>query len=719
MIETHRSFCRVCASLCAVKVDVEDNKITAIRGDRDNPLTSGYFCIKGAKAQALHNGDDRLLTSYRRSPSGVLDACDAELALDDIHARLTSLIAEHGPGCVALYFGTGINQNAVGGAAMRDWYNMLGSPYIYSSMTVDQSAKWVTIGRMGMFTTPKYNFLDADVVLIAGGNPAVTHYAAGMPTMNPVKHLREGIARGLKLITVDPRLTETARFADTHLSIRPGEDAALFASLIRHILENDWEDKEFCERYVTGLDALRTAVDPFTLDVASARTGIPVDQIASVAKTFATARRKSAVTGTGPNMSPNSNVSEHLCEAFNAISGGYRREGDRGLQCRASLGTGAHRPRGWSPPSRSWEAGIKCHSADIGPIFGEYPSGLLTDEILAPEPNRIRALIVVGGNPVKAICGSEHMLEAIRKLDLLVSIGPRMNDTAERSDYVVATDQMYERHDCTAFHDPILAHSYARIAAPLLERPAGVLSDLEVFWGLAYRMGKPLMIRKPSYGTDYASAPAIGIEFGGDVAPSTEDAVRWMVSQGSLSYEELQQSVQGIFVESDLPVISPTETDDGARLDLCPPDVADEIEGVLRAESLKPGEYRLTVRRMLDTLNSAFVDADQTRRRFPLNPTWMNADDMADEGLKDGDAVRITSHHGSVVGYARKDNGLSRGIVSVTHGWGKVDQSQDPLSLTGTHIGHLVSPFKREAINFMPWQSGINVSVTALSELGK
>ncbi|MFD0847286.1 molybdopterin-containing oxidoreductase family protein [Sphingosinicella xenopeptidilytica] len=712
MKESHRTFCRVCSSLCAVKVEVEDNRIVAIRGDRDNPMTSGYFCIKGSKAQALHNGDDRLFTSLKRDGKGDLAPADTDDALDAVHLRLSQLIEKYGPHSVALYFGTGINQNAVGAAAMKDWFSMLGSPFIYSSMTVDQSAKWVTMGRMGFFATAKYNFLDADVLLLAGTNPAVSHFTFGMPTMNPVKWLRQGIARGLKLITVDPRVTETATLADTHVSIRPGEDAAFFAGLIRVVLENGWENRAFCDRYVAGLEALRAAVEPFSLDIVRARTGIASEQIVEVARLFAAARRKSAVTGTGPNMSPHSNVSEHLCEAFNAICGGYRQAGDFVYNTGLLSGAGAQTEQ-VVPPSRSWERGVKCHSADIGPLFGEYPSGLLADEILAEGPDRLRALIVVGGNPAKAVCGSERMLEALDKLDLLVSIGPRMNDTAEHADFVIATDLMYERYDCTAFHDSILSHSYARITEPILKRPEGVVSDLEVFWGLARRLGQKLMVRKPSYGVDYAAAPAIGIEFGGDAPPSTEDAVRWMVSQGKLTYEALRDSEQGILIEADLPVIKAPKEDDGARLDLCPTDVADEIAAVFEQGGITQGGYRLTVRRMLDTLNSAFVEASQTRQRYRINPTFMNPEDMAAEGLNGGDAVRITSSHGSVIGYVKQDKGLARGVVSITHGWGKVDQNEDPLSLLGTFSGHLVSPDIRESINFMPWQSGIPVTVSA------
>src|SRR5690606_1690206 len=122
------------------------------------------------------------------------------------------------------------------------------------------------------------------------------------------KWLKQGKENGLKLIVVDPRLTETARLADLHLQIRPGEDIWLFGGMIRLVLENGWENREFCDRWIGSLDALREAVREFDLDRVAERTGLPSSQIEEATKLFATAARPSAATGTGPNMSPRSNL---------------------------------------------------------------------------------------------------------------------------------------------------------------------------------------------------------------------------------------------------------------------------------------------------------------------------------------------------------------------------------------------------------------------------
>ena len=171
--------------------------------------------------------------------------------------RLRAIIDRWGPESVALYYGTGTNMNTLAHSAMKAWMAGLGSPYIFSSMTLDQSAKWVTMGRMGRYLGGKHSTLDADVIMLVGVNPTVSHGTSAVPAANPRKWIREAQQAGMKLIVVDPRETETAKLADVHVRSRPGEDATLFAGLIRIVLDRGLYDREFCDRFVGPLDALR------------------------------------------------------------------------------------------------------------------------------------------------------------------------------------------------------------------------------------------------------------------------------------------------------------------------------------------------------------------------------------------------------------------------------------------------------------------------------
>jgi anaerobic selenocysteine-containing dehydrogenase len=102
-----------------------------------------------------------------------------------------------------------------------------------------------------------------------------------------------------------------------------------------------------------------------------------------------------------------------------------------------------------------------------------------------------------------------------------------------------------------------------------------------------------------------------------------------------------------------------------------------------------------------------------TKRRHPTNALYVHPQDMEEIALKNGDAARISNRHGSIIGYVRSDSSMRRGVVSMTHCWGVSDSSEDPKGLKGAHTGRLVSIAQSdvEAIDGMPWQSAIPVSV--------
>src|SRR3546814_15272783 len=89
-------------------------------------------------------------------------------------------------------------------------------------------------------------------------------------------------SRGLKLLLIDPRRTETAQYADHFLQPLPGEDATIIAGMLRLILAEGWEDKEFCGQHVGDLAVLREAVEPFTPGYVARRAAVPVDTFLAI-----------------------------------------------------------------------------------------------------------------------------------------------------------------------------------------------------------------------------------------------------------------------------------------------------------------------------------------------------------------------------------------------------------------------------------------------------
>src|SRR3546814_20110927 len=112
-------------------------------------------------------------------------------------------------------------------------------------------------------------------------------------------------SRGLKLLLIDPRRTETAQYADHFLQPLPGEDATIIAGMLRLILAEGWEDKEFCGQHVGDLAVLREAVEPFTPGAVARRANVPADAFRAMKAAFARdGKRGPARTQHGPHKSP-------------------------------------------------------------------------------------------------------------------------------------------------------------------------------------------------------------------------------------------------------------------------------------------------------------------------------------------------------------------------------------------------------------------------------
>ncbi|MBW2286390.1 MAG: molybdopterin-dependent oxidoreductase [Deltaproteobacteria bacterium] len=106
MIETRKSFCRFCHVFCGVEVDVEDDRVIAVRGDRENAASEGYTCPKGrAEPERIHH-PDRILRPRKRDGDRWSELSPDD-ALDEIGAKLRAIIDEHGPESVAVYVGCG------------------------------------------------------------------------------------------------------------------------------------------------------------------------------------------------------------------------------------------------------------------------------------------------------------------------------------------------------------------------------------------------------------------------------------------------------------------------------------------------------------------------------------------------------------------------------------------------------------------------------------
>jgi anaerobic selenocysteine-containing dehydrogenase len=699
-----RSFCRLCLGFCGVRLWTDEHdRLVEVRGDKDHAMTAGYACIKGLAAPELHNGLDRILRPLKRQADGGFQPIALETALDEIAAQIARLVAEDGPDAVAVYTGTQAAFNAALTPMSHAWMQALGSKSRFSTMTVDQSAKWVAAERLGAWGAGHQTWIDADVWMFFGTNPLVSVVGGvnGFVALNPTRRIQEAKARGMKLIVADPRRTETARYADAFLQLRPGEDVTLAAGMLRMILAEGWEDRDFCARNVRYLEELRRAVEPFTPDYVEARAGVAAADLAAATAMFAQGpKRGCAFTGTGPSMSPRSNLAEHMVQSLNVVCGRFVREGEPIANPGAAGRRQAFHAEAYSP-RRAYETTPRGRVGDYGLLFGEMMSCTLADEVLTPGPGRIRAIVSSGANPVATLPDQEKVVRAFKALDLLVAIEPYMTSTAKLSHYILPPVLIYERADLplVGLERALYPEPFAQFTPAVARPPAGseVVDDWYVFWALARRLGLSLTYD--------------GVPLDMTTPPTTEDLIALLLRDAIVPFEEIRAHPAGAVFRGEARVAAPPSAAAG-RFEVAPPDVAEELAAVA-AEPVggegDPFTHRLVVRRIRETENTLGTHLAAVRRRKTYNAVQVHPGDLSALGFADGDRVNIVSRHGQIPAILEADDTLRLGVASMAHGWGGLPEENLPYETSGASPTALIDSAERETINGMARLSSIPV----------
>ena len=700
---TRKSYCRFCHNYCAIEVDVENDRVLAVRGDPNDPVYGGYTCIKGRQLPEQHAHPDRLLRPLRKRADGGFDEVTSDAALDAIAERLQEIVAEHGPRAVASYCGTYAFQNSAALAVSKAWHEGIGSESYYTSVTIDQPAKFIAMARAGVWSAGTHGFANADVVMTIGNNPIVSQYApfGGIPPWNPVKDLREAQQRGLRVICIDPRRTDVARRADLHLQVHPGEDPTLLAGMLRVILEEELFDRQFCERWVDGLDALRAAVAPYTPERVSERTRVAWPLIEKAARLFAGGQRGIASTGTGPDMAPHPNLTEHLVIALNTVCGRLLREGEPV----SNPGILSRPRRRKAQPIAPWPAfgvGPRSRVRGLGQVFGEMPTAALADEILEPGDGRVRALLCIGGNPVVAWPDQQKTVRALAALDLLVCVDIKLAATSRMADFVLPAKLSLERTDVPVLSDAWYEVPYSHYAPALVSPPDGadVLEEWELYWELAHRMGTPI--------------PLAGGQLGLEHRPSKDTVLEGILHRGRIPLEELKK-IEGGHVHAGVEeFVLPADPDCAARLQLAPEGICEELAEVLDERESGAFTHRLISRRMRHVYNSSGRELEALRARGTTNPAFMHPADLLDLGITTGDVIEIRSDHAAILGVAEAAEDVPPGVVSMAHAWGDPAAGDKEVREIGSSTNSLVSnEHGFDPITGMARQSAIPVNVRA------
>lgn len=726
-VQTH-TICRECHLSCSLIVDMEGGRLVKAYGDKNNPVSRGFSCIRGREQGKYANLPSRLTHSLKRSESGEFHSIASDRAAKEVAVRLSAIIAEHGPRSVAAYAGTWCVLNTLTNTLVTAIMEAIGSPMYFTPQPIDQPGKPIAFALHGRWLgSVRRASDDCDVMLLFGTNPV--NSANGAFGTSPSYNLNAAKKRGMYLIVVDPRRSETAQHADLFLQPRPSEDAVILAGIIRVILHEGLGDIEFVAAEADGLEALRAAVEPFDPAYVAARAEIAVDDLVAAARTFAMARRATVNCGTGTNMSGHSSLSEYLALVLMTLCGQWPRAGERignpGVLFKFPEQFAA------SPGPTPALFGAKMRVHGLSNSAAGMPTAALPDEILTGGEGQVKALFVIGGNPMVAFPDQEKTFRAMQALDLLVCMDPHLSSTARLADYVIAPKTHLEISAFAAWPEQTLSSDrlvgyqipYQQYSPALVDPPEGadVIEEFEFLYRMAQAMELKLTLKSSAILTGDAAeiaAHATPLDMSRDL---TADELWACIFRGSpVPLEEVKRQARGGHV-FDVPQkrVRPKPVGWQGRFDIGNGEMMDELRAMAQQDfraGRNPRPFRLLSRRLKDIYNSNWHEHGPLKRKWSYNPAFMHPDDISDRGLTDGQVVRIESDKSFILGVVQPDPEVKRGCISMTHGWGNNPGEPDEPLTRGSTTSRLCDNTMGDRYSWIPRMSAIPVSIRPFDE---
>ncbi len=705
MKQWHKTACVLCAQNCGLEVIVEDNRMVKVRPDRDNPRSQGYACRKGLKVAFHQHHAQRLSYPLKRANNG-FEQISWDQAIDEIAEKLRSIVDEHGPRSFAYMGGGGQGCHFEAAFGVRLLRGM-GSQYHYNALAQELTGQfWIwgrATGRQYLFGIPDHE--NTDVLLAIGWNGMMSHQ---MP------QARRFLTRFSKdpdkvLVVIDPRRSETAKIADIYLPIRPGTDALLTRAMIAIILKEGWHNAEYIDRQVNGFDKVRPWFDDFDASAAVDVCRLDYEQVREVSRLMAT-RKSSMHPDLGILMNRQSTATSYLELILLAICGRIGVPGGNVIPGHL-MPLGSHSderdPRTWRTVATNFPA-----------IMGTFPPNVMPEEIMSDHPDRLRAVLCCGSNPLRSYTDTTAYEQAFGHLDLLVTCELAMTETASLSHYVLPASSGYESWDGTFF-----AWTYPEVffqmRRPILEPEGERLEVSQILVRLADRLGLIPEIPDALYAAakkdrmsfglalmsyvqshsdalknmPFVLAKTLGKEMGSSnlavlwgmlqTTPKRfqENAVRVGFTAGPTMGEEIFQAVldhpEGLWIgrcepENNLDVM---RTQDG-RINIWIPEVAEWVKGIhaeseaAALEGDKDWPFILIAGRHMDmNANTLMRDPawNKDRRACTLA---MNPNDAETLSFSDGQMVNVSTEAGAIEIELEVTGSTRPGQVIIPHGFG-------------------------------------------------
>lgn len=640
--ESTRTVCTYCGVGCNLDVATKDDEIVSITAPYDAEVNQGHTCLKGRYAFKFYDHPERLRSPMIRK-KGQLENVSWDEAYNYIVNKITHLREEHGPDSIA----------GISSARCTNEENYLMQKFIRAVVgtnNIDCCARVchspTALGMQRSFgtgaaTNSVIDIQYTDCMMVIGANPTAAHPVTGAK-------IKQAAMKDTKLIVIDPREIELAKYADHFLQLRPGTNVALLNMMLYYIVDEGLADDKFIADRTEGYDDFLASIKELDITAMEAITGVDREEVRAAAITYASAGNAMSFHGLG--------VTEHSQGTFTVqqiadlamITGNIGRRGvgvnplrgQNNVQGAADMGAQPHQGAGYldvTNPDINRKY-IDFYNIDKLPLHIGYKIPEMFDAAISGD---LKAMWIIGEDVVQTDPNTSKVKKALTNLDLFIVQELFMTETALLADVVLPGASFLEKSG-TFTNGERRVQRVNKVVEPV----PGTKADGQIIVDVMQRMGYD----QPDY------APDTMLEEISQIVPFFK-GIKW---------EELAENGK------QWPV-----PEDGSSTEIIHVEEFKRGKGKFTyfdwresAEIEEHGEeypYIITTNRELEHYNCGAM----TRRTgngeiLKEDVLLINEKDATDNGIKDGDMVCVTSARGKVDIKARVTDEVKPGVMSTT-----------------------------------------------------
>lgn len=480
-----QSTCNLCALACNIDFYVDNGKIQKVSPTVDYPVNKGFCCIKGLNLDKQQTKIKARKSPLLRDENGEMKEISWNKGFEVFAKKMTEIQAKYGKESVA-YISTGqmtTEEMALLGHVGRNYMGMHGDGNTRLCMATSVVAHKQSFG----FDAPPYTLNDAelsDTIILIGANPVIAH---------PVFWGRIRKNKDAKIITVDPRKSETAINSHMWVDIKPKSDLVLLYTLANVLIQNGWIDKKYIDEHTEGYEDFKNHVSKFTLDNVEEETGISKERVLELAEIIHNGKRVSFWWTMGVNQGYQAVRTAQSIINLALITGNIGRPGTGANsltgQCNAmgsrafSNTAGLYGGGDFDNPVRR-KAVAEALEVDESVLATKptLPYNAIIEKAIAGE---IKGLWVICTNPRHSFTNNDEFKKAVENLDFLV-----VQDIYEDTHTAQLCD-LYLPSVPAIKKEGVLINTERRLSKvnPVIPKEEGELSDFEIFLNIGKELG--------------------------------------------------------------------------------------------------------------------------------------------------------------------------------------------------------------------------------------